>query len=337
MSLVAVEDKRGRAAGQQELEAQVKGALESRGQRNIGFPGGNKNAELFTNGEGGLWAAFANLPEAGIPRRWNVFGVYDAHSRSQQITVEINIPTDEALGRIAGFFAKDADTGHVYLMHDGGIGGGRAGVGREAFLAQSKSSLEPVTCSDGRIREGIIVGRVDMPDLASRIWTFVQQVSEFKAAVRRGDFDSPRARADVGEWDDFKNESSGRRKGRRRSKIDYITYHGDVVRALRDERQATCGTDERVLNSRLIDLYVRCGSMLTEVYEVKTEIGRQFIYTAIGQLMTHGPADTTGIKRILAIPPGELATDLKRSLSALGIMVRRFDVTEGETPCVTLL
>jgi hypothetical protein len=336
MLLIAVDGKQELAAGQRDLEAQIRCALKSRGLHDIGYPGGNQDAQLFTNGSGQLWAAFAHLPAAHIPRRWNAFGVYSGDGRSQQITVEINIPTDEASGRIAGFFAKDADTGHVYLMHDGGIGGGKAGVGRGAFLAQSKSSLKRVTRSDGRIREGIIVGRVDTPDLPSRIWNFVQQVSEFKAAVRRGDFDNPRTRADLAEWDDFKDESPGRRQGRRRSKIDYITYHGDVVRALRDERQATCGADERVLNSRLIDLYVRCGSMLTEVYEVKTEIGRQSIYTAIGQLMTHGPVDAAGIKRILAIPPGELAADLKRSLSALGIVIRRFDITEGDTPCVTL-
>lgn len=337
MLLVAVEDKKERAAGQKALEAQIKSALKSRGRHNIGYPGGNSDLELFANGSGELWAAFDNLTDAQVPRRWNAFGVYDADRHSQQITVEINIPTEADSGRIAGFFARDADTGHIYLMHDGGIGGGKPGVGREAFLAKSTSSLEQVARSDGRIREGIIVGRVDTPDLPSRIWSFVQQVNEFKAAVRRGDLDSPSAQAEVGEWDDYRDEGSGRRQGKRRSKIDYITYHGDVVRALRDERQTTCGVDERVLNSRLIDLYVKCGPTLSEVYEVKTEIGRQSIYTAIGQLMTHGPADGGDIKRFLAIPPGELAPDLRRSLAALDIVVRRFDVTEGDAPQVTLL
>lgn len=337
MLLVAVEDKKERAAGQKELEAQIKRALTSRGRHNIGYPGGNSNLELFANGGGEMWAAFDNLTDAHIPRRWNAFGVYDEDRSSQQITVEINIPSEEDSGRIAGFLARDADTGHVYLMHDGGIGGGKAGVGREAFLAQSKSSLEEVARADGRTRAGIIVGRVDTPDLPSRIWSFVQQVSEFKAAVRRGDLDSPRAQAELGEWDDFRDEGSGRREGRRRSKIDYITYHGDVVRALRDERDATCGTDERVLNSRLVDLYVRRGPTLTEVYEVKTEVGRQSLYTAIGQLMTHGPADGGDIKRVLAIPPGDLPADIQRSLAALGIVVRRFDVTDSDPPRVTLL
>lgn len=337
MLLTVVENRKERASLQRELEGQIKIALQSQGQRNIGYPGGNQNAELFSNGGGQLWAAFANLPDASIPRLWNAFGVYNADSRSQQITVEINIPIDEASGQIAGFFARDTETGHVYLMHDGGIGGGKAGVGKQAFLARSKTKLQKVLRSDGRVREGIIIGRVDTPDLPSRIWSFVQQVSDFKAAVRSGEFDSATALADVDDWNDFKDEPTGRRRGTRSSTIDYVTYHGDVVRALRDKRQTACADDERVLNSRLIDLYVRCGAALTEVYEVKTSVDRQSIYTAIGQLMTHGPADATSIKRVLALPPGQLAADLEHSLDALNITVQRFDVIGGKSPRVKLL
>lgn len=72
--------------------------------------------------------------------------------------------------------------------------------------------------------------------------------------------------------------------------------------------------------------------MLTEVYKAKTETGRQSIYTALGQLMIHGPANEGEIKRVLAIPPGELAADIQHSLAALGIVVRRFDITGREVP-----
>ena len=73
------------------------------------------------------------------------------------------------------------------------------------------------------------------------------------------------------------------------------------------------------------------------MYEVKTEVGRQALYTAIGHLMTHGPVDRGDIKRALAIPTGELPADIQRSLAALGILVRRFDLTEGDAPRVTLI
>lgn len=36
-------------------------------------------------------------------------------------------------------------------MHDGGIGGGKAGVGKEAFLTWSKITLEEALRSDGQL------------------------------------------------------------------------------------------------------------------------------------------------------------------------------------------
>ena len=248
----------------------------------------------------------------------------------------INIPTESDSSRIAGFFARDVTSGHTYLAHDGSVGGGKAGVGREAFLAWSKLSLVEVSRSDARTRYGVIIGRIDADDLPARIWTFVKQVRDFKVAVRRGDLDSPQTQADIEEWGDFKDESSGRRQGRRGSRIDYISYHGDVVRALFAERLAQRLADERVLNSRLIDLYVRSGQRLIEAYEVKTDTGRQSIYTAVGQLMTHAYAPGGDVQRILVIPHGDLPQDLQRCLRALGIIVRRFAIRPGDPPEVIL-
>lgn len=335
--LTVVESKPDRARLQRQLEAQIKNNLQNRGDHNIGFPGGNANADLYSNGHGQLWAAFDNLSDAAIPKRWNAFGIYNSDTRSQEIAVEINIPTDVPSGRIAGFFAKDIATGHEYLMHGGRIGGGKPGVGKQAFLTHSKLQLYNAEQPDSASREGIIIGRIDQSDLTSRIWSFVQQVSEFKKAVRNGAFDSPEAKAAVQEWDSYKDEATGRRQGNRKSVIDYITYHGDVVRKLRDVREAQCGASERVLNSQLIDLYVKCADEITEVYEVKTSVNRQSIYTAIGQLMTHGPADRPSVKRILALPPGEIARDLERCLSALGITIQRYDITDDVEPQITLI
>lgn len=333
---VVVEDQKARAEAQRQLEVQIISALKNRGSHNIGYPGGNQDAPLYANGKGQLWCAFELLKDADVPRRWNAFGVYDPDRGSQTITVEINIPTESDSARIAGFFARDVTTGHIYLAHDGSVGGGKAGVGREAFLAWSKLSLVEVSRSERRIRSGVIIGRIDADDLPARIWTFVQQVRDFKAAVRRGDLDSPQTRADIEEWNDFKDESSGRRRGRRESRIDYVSYHGDVVRALYAERSARRTVDERVLNSRLVDLYVRSGETLIEAYEVKTDTGRQSIYTAVGQLMTHAYDPGGDVQRILVIPQGDLPLDLKRCLRALKIVVRRFAITPGDPPEVIL-
>lgn len=333
---VVVEDKKEKAEAQRVFEKRIRATLKNQGLRNIGFPSGNHDAILYANGEGQLWCAFDLVTDAEVPRHWNVFGVYDPKRRSQTITVEINIPTDSDSARIAGFFGRDVETGHIYLMHDGSVGGGKAGVGREAFLAWSKSSLVDVSRSGGRVRQGIVIGRIDTDDFSSRIWMFVQQVSDFKAAVRRGDLELPQTKADLDEWDQFKNESSGRRQGRRQSRIDYVSYHGDVVRSLHAERSSRQGANERILNSKLIDLYVRSGNALIEVYEVKTDNDRQSIYTAIGQLLTHSGSPNGSVQRVLVIPQGDLAPDLERCLIALKIDVRRFEIQLADPPAVIL-
>ncbi|HEX7711880.1 MAG TPA: hypothetical protein VF418_13185 [Sphingomonadaceae bacterium] len=186
--LLMVEDASEKRAAQKALEASVRQHLTDQGVRNIGFPSGNVDERLYANGLGQLWAAFGTVEDAAIPRRWNAFGVFDPKRYAQIITVEVNIPTTSNSARVAGFFAREPVTGDVYLMHDGSIGGGKAGVGRSAFLSWSKATLEDVGRDDGDDRAGIIIGRVDSDDIAGRLWRFVQLVKGFKDAVARGNW-----------------------------------------------------------------------------------------------------------------------------------------------------
>lgn len=93
------------------------------------------------------------------PRYWNPLGVYRVNG-TLQISVELNVPTGSNSRRVSGFFTKDTQTGQVYLMHDGGVGGGRKGVGQTAFLAWSDSELVPVADTEGDVRLGIIVAPI---------------------------------------------------------------------------------------------------------------------------------------------------------------------------------
>ncbi len=334
--LLMVEDTGEKISAQKALEASVQKHLTDQGVRNIGFRSGNVDERIYANGQSTLWAAFSNVDDAAVPRRWNAFGVFDPKQHAQIITVEINIPTKSNSARVAGFFARNPATDEVYLMHDGSIGGGKSGVGRGAFLAWSKTTLDDVGRKDGDDRAGIIIGRVDSDDLAGRIWRFVQLVRGFKDAVARGDLDDPDMQRAIAEWEGFKSEGSGRRRGRRRSEIDYTSYHGEVVERLFEERNAHCADGERVLNSRLIDLYVSKGQSMTEIYEVKTSIDRQSIYTAIGQLVSHSAEARPDVKRTLVLPEGAMPADLEKSLTSLSIKLRRFSISSGKIPKVIL-
>lgn len=335
--LVLVEGKAAKRDAQRLLEASVTSQLARVGTKNIGFPSGNVDETLYSNGDGELWAAFANANDAKIPRRWNAFGVYDSKRHAQVITVEINIPTTSNAASVAGFFAYDPAAGATYLMHDGSVGGGKKGVGRSAFMTWSNRDLVDVERTDGEPRPGIVIGRVEDPDIAGRIWRFVKVVRDFKAAVKQGDLESEAAKRSIAEWDEFRSESSGRRKGRRRADFDYVSYHGDVVDALRVECEATAANGERVLNSPLIDLMVKAKGAMTEIYEVKTSCDRQSLYTAIGQLFTHSADAGDGIVRKLVIPEGQLPAGIGPCLAKLGIAVRRYRLTPAPNRAVQLL
>jgi hypothetical protein len=334
---MVLEDTGGKRAAQKELERSVKARLKSKGVRNIGFQSGNSDETIFSNGSGSLWCAFGSAEDAKIPRRWNAFGVFDDKRHAQIITVEVNIPTTTNSGTVAGFFARDPSTGIVYLMHDGGIGGGKPGVGQSAFLAWSDHELIDVGRANGDVREGILVGRVDSTDIAARIWRYVQSVRDFKDAIASGALDTDALRRRVAEWDAYRKEARGRRRGTRRAEIDYISYHGDVVDLLREECEARKSASEQVLNSPLIDLYVRSGGTMTELFEVKTSISRQSLYTAIGQLVTHSADGGASVSKTLVIPEGDLPDDLVRSIAALNIDVRRFRLSRGAKPKISLL
>lgn len=321
-----VHEAKKKKRAQTELERALKDTLKDQGSRNIGFPGGNADHPLYSLGDGKLWAAFGGVSEeAAIPRFWNAFGIYRPSEPAQMIAVEINIPTDSNSAKVAGFFAEDADTGDIYLMHSGKVGGGRPGIGKLAFLVWSKAKLVEVSCPEGGVRKGIAVGRLDDHDLAGRIWAFVKSVQNFKDMAAKGELETPDFKRCIDEYNRYSKEYSGKKNGRWGSEFEYMTYHGDVIQALHDERIACAAKNEGVYNSILIDLFVKKDGVITEVYEVKTGVGRQVLYTAIGQLVTHTATLGDEVTKYLVVPADEaMPEDLERAVAALRIQVRRF-------------
>jgi hypothetical protein len=173
------------------------------------------------------------------------------------------------------------------LCIDGGVGGGRKGVGQKAFLAWSDSKLVPVADADGDVRLGIIVAPIDAKDTASDIARFVERTIEFKAAVKRGETNTPQARAAQRRFGDYFDEFSGKKRRRRVKEIEYISRHGDIVRALRKWRQRTLEADEKLVKDAYVDLGMQSRDALRELYEVKSNCERQALYTAIGQIVVH--------------------------------------------------
>jgi hypothetical protein len=293
--LALIGETQRKTVAQRELERNLKRALKHQGTHSVGYHGGSADHSIYSDGEGKLYVAFGGPTQGGAGRRyWNAFGVY-SRDRSLSITVEINIPINTNGGQVAGFFAEDSETGDIFLMHSGKVGGGRPGIGKSAFLVWSKAKLIDVTDHNGEVREGIAVGKLYDPDLAGRIWTFVRSVQDFKDEAVAGELETPEFKQRVEEFDRYSKEFSGKKRGTRGGAFEFITYHGDIVQKLYAERTARLSPDEKVFNSKLIDLFVKKDGVLSEVYEVKTGAGRQMLYTAIGTMPRTAPAKLPSI------------------------------------------
>lgn len=320
-----IESKDEIAKAQRKLEAAIRRDFKKKVVKNIGYPGGTEfGATVVTDGNYWYWASDLRNTDAQNPRRLNWFGLFNTDG-DLQISVEINTAYEGRNDMVAGFFARDSDTGTIYLLHSGRVGGGTKGVGKSAFLAWSDQRPIDVVDSSGGIRQGVLVMPIEGIAASRSAVRYVDTIARFKQAVRARDLETPEFRRKKKELDDFYSEASGRRKGRRRSsEIDYLSRHGDVVDALhawRTSGQLPKGS--RIVKNVLIDMGVAVGRDLVEVFEVKTSTGRSDVYGAIGQLMVHGTA--ASCRRVMVLPHKEpIAPDLNDALQRLGIELLKF-------------
>lgn len=323
-----IESKEEIAKVQRKLEASIRRDFKTKVVKNIGYPGGTTfDAKIVTDGTYWYWSSDHDNKDTPNPRRLNWFGLFK-DDVDLQISVEINTAYEGRNDQVAGFFARDNDTGTIYLMHSGRVGGGTKGVGKASFLAWSNQRPIDVVDWSGGIREGVLVMPIEGVAASRSAVRYIGVIAGFKQAVRAGELDSPEFKRKKKELDDFFSESRGRRKGTRSGEIDYLSRHGEVVDALyswRNSRQLPKGS--RLVKNVLIDMGVALADELVEVFEVKTSTTRSDVYAAIGQLMVHGTSDEC--KRVIVLPNSELlASDLKDALDRLNIELLKFKLDE---------
>lgn len=280
-----------------------------------------------------VWFASMDvLNQSGTPRFCNLTGAYAGRGELRP-ALQINIPKFTNSKAVSGFFARDPISGARYLMHDGALGLGEAGIDRNSFIRWS--SLQQVETKDsaGNVRLALTVAPIVSDELAAGIESFMARVSAFRAAPRAGKVASgvaieiPRTSTES-KYADYYREFSGRKWGTRSEKFEYVTRHGDVVDALASWRQARAAQGEQLVKDPRIDLAVTRHGVLRELYEVKTNTDRDTLYGAIGQLVVHASSDN--VERYLVVPAaGEIATDISRALARLNISTVYF-VINGE-------
>lgn len=323
-----IESKEEIAKAQRKLEAAICRDFKTKAVKNIGYPGGTTfDAKVFTDERYWYWSSDYDDEDIPNPRRLNWFGLFRGDA-DLQISVEINTAYEGRNDQVAGFFARDNDTGSIYLLHSGRVGGGTKGVGKAAFLAWSNQRPIDVVDSSGGIREGVLVMPIEGVAASRSAVRYVATIASFKQAVRAGDMASPEFQRKKKELDDFFAESRGRRKGQRSGEIDYLSRHGEVVDALYSWRSSSAlPNNGRLVKNVLIDMGVAVGRELVEVFEVKTSTARSDVYAAIGQLMVNGTSDEC--RRVMVLPQKEpIASDLKEALQRLNIELLKFKLDE---------
>jgi hypothetical protein len=329
-----LESKEEMAKAQRKLEATFRREFSKKVVKNIGYPGGTTHdVTVFTDDRYWFWSRDHNRSHIPNPRRFNWFGLF-RDDNDLQITVEINVAYEGRNDQVAGFFARNIDTGAIYLLHSGRVGGGTKGVSKVEFLASSDQRLEKVADSSGGIREGVLVMPIEGMAASRSAIRYIEAIAHFKLAVRDGAIDTPEFKRKRKEFEEFYAESRGRRKGKRSGEIDYLSRHGDVVDALHTWRNSNVlPKGSRLVKDVLIDLGIAVGRELVEVFEVKTSTARSDIYAAIGQLMVHGTADNC--RRVMVLPDKEpLASDLKDALKRLGIELLKFKLDKEKATIV---
>lgn len=325
-----VEDRQQKIESQEVLVDILGRAWREREVRRIVWrPGGQKHPIAHNHR---FWFSTVLLSrDRGTPRYWNSFGLYKEKG-NLHISVEINIPTETNTARVAGFFAIDPLTRDTYVMHDGGIGGGRRGIGREAFLDWSGDQIVPVERSDGTARGGLLIAPLRDAGIVAFIERFTTKVAAFKEQVAAGSIE-PSSSKPTETYSDYFPEFFGTKKGERARQLEYQSRHGEIVHALSEWREGQIPrrrSSERIIKNTKIDLGVLIDGKLAEVYEVKTDSTRQNLYTAVGQLLVHGIDGGATVRRFLVLPGDcHVPEDISKALSELGMELVRFEMNES--------
>jgi hypothetical protein len=316
------------AEAHRQLKATLQREFSRTATKDIGYPGGRvRGAKVDTDGRYWFWTKDHGSRQTSNPRRLNWFGLYNERLGSA-ITVEINTPYEGRNDQTAGFFARNTNSGVIYLFHSGRVGGGTKGVGMSAFRAWSGEPLIEVFDSAGGSREGLVVMPVEGFAASRSAARYIDMITRFKKAARTGEIATPAFKRKQKQFEDFYAEARGRRTGTRSSDIDYISRHGEVVDSLRDwRRSSTMPKGARVVKNVFIDMGVEVRKKLVEVFEVKTSTARPVVYSALGQLLVHGTADNC--RRVMVLPKGEaLSGDLVEALGRLHVELMRFKLNK---------
>ena len=147
-----------------------------------GHRGDSKRRQAYWFPEYGFWWSY---DDDVSNRHWNAFGIPDdeskLESKNQNITCEINFPKGPKT-KTAGVLVSSGG-GKIYVAHDGGIKGGKKGVGRAPFKESSELDWKHAEGHHGAI-DVTLISALDDKDLLANLNKFVKEVRRFKSQAQ---------------------------------------------------------------------------------------------------------------------------------------------------------
>ncbi|WP_116787004.1 hypothetical protein [Flavobacterium psychrotrophum] len=281
-----------------------------------GHKGNSLRVTAFYSEELNMWWYFTISEGRSGARYWNAFGTgKPKENKLSNIVCEINYPVEGINKRVAAVWMKDA--GENILLHSGKIGGGRIGVGKVPFQEKYIGEFKdfPSVELSGKYTE---IGKLNSPTLPQQIKLFVEEVDRIKKEIVSGTASAKTIASPLEKLKTTYNEEfSGTKEYVYESNvITSICNHGLVANGLKEQ---LIEKGFMVANDQQRDLYLyNKVPKITHVFEIKTAINSQVIFTAVGQLMVNNSRIEPKPK-LLFVVPEKLNKNLIQSLKKLNI------------------
>lgn len=285
----------------------------------VGHMGNSNGITVSYSKELNIWWAFDGIAEGKSGHRyWNAFGIHKPEKGViQNIVCEINYPTSGINTRVAAAWVKE-DKNYM-LLHSGKIGGGRKGVGKINFIENYNGVFEEIDI-DGFFKEVTIIGNLKDKKLPYQIKNFVYEVARIKDLLTSRN-EKPKQEDNALDKINkkFNEEFAGIKEYKTPKRTIIATAnHGIVVNALKQKIE---DKGFLVANNQQRDLYIyNKSSKIETVFEVKTSLSSQSIYTAVGQLYVNS-ARLEPLPRLIYVIPEQPNENLSITLKKLNIEI----------------
>ena len=312
------------------LHTKLKQYITGTYDRRIIYPQGSRNTTIYFSKNLGFW--WFQAAQNNGNRYFNWFGTESPiDTQNLNITVVINIPSEGRNFRISGIWAKD-EKGNYFLMHDGGIGGGKPGIGKLAFQKYFNDEEQySKVLVDGKVKDYYFVCELNSELLGDQLKDFVFAIKQIKALTKSS---KTRAKSKItGGLGGFNPEFEGVKTYGLPEKIKANCNHGIIVREL---SKLLLSKKFEISNNQQIDLcIINNKKNPLAIFEIKTGLSRQSVYTALGQLILNSQSYKP-IPKLIFVCPIEISKELIIDLNKINVNVVTYS-WENKVPHFTNL